>query len=89
MIKLLEKLGQDPQRSLKLFLYGLGLFVIGLLFVALGYFHHHLWQIMGVIILALACLIAAWGYLGIFANRWLNIIYRTRPNQKISTNNNP
>ncbi|NQZ27320.1 MAG: hypothetical protein HRT55_13515 [Colwellia sp.] len=89
MIKLLEKLGQDPQRSLTLFLYGLGLFVIGLLFVALGYFHHHLWQIMGVIILALACLIAAWGYLGIFANRWLNIIYRTRPNQKISTNNNP
>lgn len=89
MIKLLEKLGQDPQRSLKLFLYGLGLFVIGLLFVALGYFHHHLWQIMGVVILAIACLIAAWGYLGIFANRWLNIIYRTRPNQKISTNNNP
>ncbi|MCJ8293246.1 MAG: hypothetical protein MJK15_02460 [Colwellia sp.] len=89
MIKLLEKLGQDPQRSLKLFLYGLGLFVIGLLFVALGYFHHHLWQIMGVVILAIACLIAAWGYLGIFANRWLNIIYRTRPNQKRSTNTNP
>ncbi|WP_019029285.1 hypothetical protein [Colwellia piezophila] len=89
MIKLLEKLGQNPQRSLTLFLRGLGLFVIGLLFVALGYINHHLWQIIGVAILGLACLIAAWGYLGIFANRWLNIIYRTRPNQKNSTNHNP
>ncbi|WP_057829993.1 hypothetical protein [Colwellia sp. TT2012] len=78
MIKLLEKLGQNPQRSLTLFLSGLGLFVIGLLFVGLGYFYHHLWQVIGMVILSIACLISAWGYLGIFANRWLNIIYRTR-----------
>ena len=82
MIKLLEKLGQNPQRSLTLFLRGLGLFVIGLIFVALGYFYHHLWQVIGVVILGLACLISAWGYLGIFANRWLNIIFRTRPANK-------
>ncbi len=85
MIKLLEKIGQNPQYSLTLFLRGLGLFVIGLLFVALGYFYHHLWQIVGIITLALACLLAAWGYLGIFANRWLNILYRTRPANKRST----
>lgn len=79
---LLEKLGQDPQYSLTLFLRGLGLFVIGLLFVALGYFHHHLWQIIGIVILGLACLLAAWGYLGIFANRWLNILFRSKDRSK-------
>jgi hypothetical protein len=78
MKALLEKLGQDPQYSLKLFLRGLGLFVIGLLFVALGYFHHHLWQVIGLIILGLACLLAVWGYLGIFANRWLNILFHPK-----------
>ncbi|MEI6894024.1 MAG: hypothetical protein V5789_05225 [Colwellia sp.] len=82
MIKLLEKLGQNPQRSLTLFLGGLGLFVMGLLFVALGYYHHHLWQIVGIIILAIACLLAVLGYIGIFANRWLNIFYRAKTSSK-------
>jgi len=75
---LLEKIGQNPQKSLTLFLRGLGLFVVGLIFVALGYFYHHLWQIIGIVILIFACLLAAWGYLGIFSNRWLNILYRTK-----------
>ena len=78
MKSILEKLGQDPRRSLLLFLRGLGLFVIGLVFVALGYFYHHLWQVLGIIIVAISCLLAAWGYLGIFSNRWLNILYRTK-----------
>jgi hypothetical protein len=85
MIKLLEKIGQNPQYSLTLFLRGLGLFVIGLTFVTLGYFYHHLWQIIGIITLVLACLLSAYGYLGIFANRWLNILYRTRPAKKTPT----
>ena len=76
MNNLLAKLGQDPQRSLTIFLRGLGLFVVGLIFIALGYYHHHLWQGLGIIILAFACIIAAWGYLGIFANRWFNILNR-------------
>jgi hypothetical protein len=83
MNKILEKLGQNPQYSLMLFLRGLGLFVIGLLFVALGYFYHHSWQIIGIIILSFACLLSAWGYFGIFANRWLNILYRTKPKNRI------
>lgn len=82
MNNLLEKLGQNPQRSLTLFLRGLGLFVIGLFFVGLGYFYHHSWQVIGIITLGIACLLAAWGYLGIFANRWLNILYRTKPSAK-------
>lgn len=82
MYKLLEKLGQNPQRSLKLFLRGLGLFVIGLVFVGLGYYHHHLWQVIGIFTLCVSCLIAAWGYLGIFANRWLNMLYKTQIKSK-------
>lgn len=82
MNSLLAKLGQDPKRSLSIFLRGLGLFILGLFFIAIGYFNHHLWQIIGLIIITFACLIAAWGYLGIFANRWFNIINKRKPNNK-------
>lgn len=85
MNSLLAKLGQNPQRSLSLFLRGLGLFVIGLLFIALGYFHHHLWQLPGLLILACACVMATWGYLGIFANRWFNILNRGKLTRQTST----
>lgn len=74
MNKLLATLGQDPERSLSIFLRGIGLFICGLLFIAFGYFYHHLWQVVGLIILAIACAISLWGYIGIFANRWFNIL---------------
>jgi len=82
MYKMLEILGQDPQKSLRLFLSGLGLFFIALVFVILGYFYHYLWQIMGIITMICACLLAAWGYLGIFANRWLTVFYQNKINAK-------
>jgi len=82
MNNLLAKLGQDPKRSLSIFLIGLGLFILGLFFIGLGYFNHHLWQIVGLIIITFACVIAAWGYLGIFANRWFNILNKRRPRNK-------
>ena len=82
MNNLLAKLGQDPKRSLSIFLSGLGLFIIGLAFIAIGYFYHHFWQLLGLFILAIACTIAAWGYLGIFANRWFNILNKNSPNKK-------
>jgi hypothetical protein len=77
MNNLLAKLGQDPKRSLSLFLRGLGLFALGLMFIALGYFYDHLWQIIGLVILAIACALAVWGYIGIFANRWFHILNRS------------
>ncbi len=76
MKSLLEKLGQNPQRSLAIFVKGLGLFVIGLGFVALGYYSHHLWQVIGLLFIVLGCCIAVWGYVGIFANRLLTIFSR-------------
>lgn len=85
MNNLLAKLGQDPKRSLSIFLRGFGLFVLGLCFIALGYFYHHLWQVVGMVMIAVACVIAAWGYLGIFANRWFNILNRNKLNKTKST----
>ncbi|MCI2282687.1 hypothetical protein L3081_03780 [Colwellia sp. MSW7] len=86
MINLLAKLGQNPKRSLSIFLRGFGLFIIGLFFIGIGYFNHHLWQIFGIIIIFFACIIAAWGYLGIFANRWFTILNKRNLNKhKTST----
>lgn len=82
MKNLLAKLGQNPKHSLTIFLRGFGLFVLGLIFIYIGYHHHHLWQVVGLFLVALSCLIAAWGYLGIFANRWFNILNRQNPNSR-------
>lgn len=82
MNNLLAKLGQDPKRSLSIFLTGLGLFTLGLFFIAIGYFNHYLWQVVGLILIAVACIIAAWGYLGIFANRWFNILNKHKLNKR-------
>ena len=83
MTNLLEKLGQNPQRSLHIFLWGLGLFVVGLAFVFLGYYQHHLWQVVGVVLVGLGCLVSIWGYIGIFANRMLMIFNRKKKHPKI------
>lgn len=81
MNNLFARLGQDPKRSLAIFLRGFGLFILGLCFITLGYFYHHLWQVVGIVIIAFACIIAAWGYLGIFANRWFAILNRSKLNK--------
>jgi putative effector of murein hydrolase LrgA (UPF0299 family) len=85
MYALLEKLGQHPKDSLKLFLRGIGLFFIAALLIVLGYFHNHLWQVAGIVVLVLASFISVWGYVGMFANRWLNILYRSKINSKNTT----
>lgn len=77
-MSLLEKLGQDPQRSMKRFLSGLGLFVIGLALIFLGLYQSHIWQIIGLVILACGCLFAIYGYIGMFANRLYHIVNRTK-----------
>ncbi len=77
-MSLLEKLGQDPQRSMQRFLCGLGLFVFGAGLIFLGLYQSHIWQIIGIAVLALGCLIAIYGYIGIFANRLYHIVNRTK-----------
>jgi hypothetical protein len=75
-MSLLEKLGQDPQRSLTLFIRGLGLFAFGASLIFIGYYYHYFWQILGIIFLAFGIIFSMWGYAGIFANRLLNIFDR-------------
>jgi len=76
ILVMLKKLGQDPQKSLGIFLKGLGFFVIGVLFIFLGYYQHHYWQILGLVFLSLGIVFSIWGYVGMFANRLMNIINR-------------
>jgi hypothetical protein len=78
-MSLLEKLGQDPQRSMQRFLSGLGLFSIGACFIFLGLYQSHIWQIIGIIFLVLGGLLAIYGYAGLFANRLYHIFNRTKP----------
>lgn len=77
-MSVLEKLGQDPQRSMQRFLCGLGLFALGALAIALGYYQHHFWQIIGIILLVIGSIIAIVGYVGIFANRLYHIFNRAK-----------
>jgi hypothetical protein len=78
MRSLLEKLGQDPRRSIALFSKGLGLFIVGVMLILLGYYQQYWWQIPGIFFLALGSAISAWAYLGIFANRLLSIFNKHR-----------
>jgi hypothetical protein len=77
-MSLLEKLGQDPQRSMQRFLSGLGLFVFGACLIFLGLYQSHIWQIIGLVILACGSLLALYGYIGLFANRLYHIVNRTK-----------
>lgn len=77
-MSLLEKLGQDPQRSMQRFLSGLGLFVFGACLILLGLYQSHIWQILGLIVIAIGSLLAIYGYIGVFANRLYHIFNRQR-----------
>ncbi|NMM42676.1 hypothetical protein [Pseudoalteromonas arctica] len=81
--RLIYRLGSEPKLSLKRFLRGLALFVLAVVFIAIGYYSHYSLQIIGLVILAIALFCAAWGYLGIFANRFSQVLDRknSRPEE--------
>lgn len=75
MIKpLIYRLGSNPKLSLKRFLRGLALFVLAVIFITLGYYSHYSLQVIGLVILAPALFLAFWGYAGIFANRFSQVL---------------
>ena len=80
---LIYRLGSEPKLSLKRFLRGLALFVLAVILITLGYYSHYILQIIGLVILAIALFFAAWGYLGIFANRFSQLLDRkdSRPEE--------
>ena len=71
---LIYRLGSDPKLSLKRFFRGLALFVLAVMFITLGYYNHYSLQVIGIVILAPALFFAFWGYAGIFANRFSQIL---------------
>ncbi|WP_018691354.1 hypothetical protein [Algicola sagamiensis] len=76
---LIYRLGANPKRSLKVFLIGLLLFAVGAGAIVYGYFHEAYWQLLGLILLVPAIGLAAIGYLGIFANRFAQVMKRVPP----------
>ncbi|MDP5213248.1 hypothetical protein ORJ66_09370 [Pseudoalteromonas tunicata] len=72
--QLIYRLGSAPKLSLNRFLTGLALFAISAAFIISGYLYHHLLQIPGLIILPFALFFAIYGYLGLFANRFAQVI---------------
>ncbi|WP_372762798.1 hypothetical protein [Pseudoalteromonas sp.] len=76
---LIYRLGSTPKLSLKRFFRGVALFVLAVIFITLGYYSHYSLQIIGLIILLPALFLAAWGYAGIFANRFSQVLKNIEP----------
>lgn len=68
------KLGSNPKRSVKFFVVGLLLAALAGGFIALGYYRQHWYQIAGLIIALPAIGLMAYGYIGILANRFAQVI---------------
>ncbi|MFC3034838.1 hypothetical protein ACFOEE_20220 [Pseudoalteromonas fenneropenaei] len=71
------QLGSEPKLSLKRFLIGLAFFAAAVAFIALGYYTLAWLQLIGLVLLLPALVMAAWGYLGIFANRFAQVLEKT------------
>ncbi|WP_046007064.1 hypothetical protein [Pseudoalteromonas rubra] len=74
MRRLIYRLGSHPKRSLRFFLCGLALFALSAALIALGYFYQAWLQLPGLVMLVLALGVAGYGYLGIFANRFSQVL---------------
>lgn len=68
------RLGSTPKLSLKRFLIGLCLFILSATFIIYGYFEEPLYQLAGLVLLAPALFFAIYGYIGLFANRFSQVI---------------
>ena len=79
--KFIYKLGSNPQRSMRSFFLGLLLAALSGSFIALGYYREHWYQIIGLAIAIPAILLMAYGYIGIFANRFAQVIKPRKPRE--------
>ncbi len=78
----IHRLGETPQRSLRCFQLGLLLFAISVGLIYGGAIHWIGWQMAGLVLLPVALCFAAWGYIGILANRLSHFFYRMEQNKK-------
>lgn len=77
--ELLFRLGDNPQKSWANFKVGLGIFVVGSIFILAGSKFSYWLQIPGLVCLLIGGLLAAKGYLGIFANRFSRTLNSLKP----------
>jgi sulfite exporter TauE/SafE len=75
-MNLLYKLGQTPTRSFSYFLAGLVLFAIGLGLIYFITESSQYLQLFALALVGLGCLLAIWGYIGIFSSRMLAMMNR-------------
>ena len=83
------RLGSHPKRSLKFFLSGLALVIIAAVLIYLGYNHTHWLQLAGLIVLVPGLGCAFYGYLGIFANRFSQVIEAREQRRQALKQNDP
>ena len=67
--KLLFKFGATPRRSFKVFVLGILLFFSAMTMIFVGSQHWLGWQALGLALGSVGFCVAAWGYLGLLANR--------------------
>ncbi|BBN82815.1 hypothetical protein PA25_28000 [Pseudoalteromonas sp. A25] len=84
--QLVYKLGQHPKLSLKRFFIGLGLFALAVGAISYGYYYQPIVQLLGLALLVPAVFFALWGYIGIFANRFAQVIVAMSPDDKADDN---
>lgn len=86
--KHIYRLGSQPQRSWSRFKLGLLLFVPAASLILAGS-QYWIWlQIPGLLLLPVALFYAAYGYIGIFANRFAQTLNRANPDVFADTQNN-
>lgn len=79
---LLFRLGSDPQLSWARFKKGLAFFVLGVVLLYAGALYWIWLQIPAVVLLSFGFITAAYGYLGIFANRFSQTLNRLNADGK-------
>lgn len=67
--RLITRLFSDPQKSWQRFKLAVGLFLLAVILIFAGATSSPLLQILGLVILASAIVLAAWGYIGILFYR--------------------
>ena len=76
------RFGSNDKLSLRWFLGGLSLFALAGGFIAAGYYYQYWLQTIGLAIAIPATIITLYGYLGILANRFAQILGRFERKKK-------
>lgn len=75
-MSLLQKLGAAPNVSFRYFLIGLLCFIIGIAIFFSSEYVNELKLAVSLTFIGIGCLLAIWGYLGIFSARLLTMMNR-------------